>query len=352
MLWLLLIALLAMLFLNPAHAANVPVGFADRLVATGLNSPTSMSVLPDGRVLVAGGNEESSQLGTRPFLARLLGNTGGGPGVLGITQARLNVDEQSHEAVIPLRRMAGSSGEVSVRYQITTTLNSDLPPATVGEDFTPVTGRITWRDGEVQDQEIRVPIFSNDAAAESPERFIVTLDDLQGPAGLGTRTATVDIAGTQEPAGRFEFGNTDVNVSEFEPSAEIWINRDFYATGPVTVTVTPVAGGTATAGDDYVAGPVTVSWADGELGSKSVKIALRDDGIKESLETFTVQLSNPTGGAFIGPTSTMTITIRDNDIGQSSGGGGAFGFLSVLLLGAVRFLRSLFWPGHRGRAPP
>ena len=55
MLWLLLSALLAMLFLNPAHAANVPVGFADRLVATGLNSPTSMSVLPDGRVLVVGG---------------------------------------------------------------------------------------------------------------------------------------------------------------------------------------------------------------------------------------------------------------------------------------------------------
>jgi glucose/arabinose dehydrogenase len=35
-----------------AGAASVPTGFVDRQVATGLTSPTSMSVLPDGRVLV------------------------------------------------------------------------------------------------------------------------------------------------------------------------------------------------------------------------------------------------------------------------------------------------------------
>jgi glucose/arabinose dehydrogenase len=35
-----------------AHAASVPVGFNDRQVASGLTSPTSMAVMPDGRVLV------------------------------------------------------------------------------------------------------------------------------------------------------------------------------------------------------------------------------------------------------------------------------------------------------------
>ncbi|MBC7955028.1 MAG: PQQ-dependent sugar dehydrogenase [Cytophagales bacterium] len=35
-----------------AQAASVPVGFNDRQVASGLTSPTSMAVMPDGRVLV------------------------------------------------------------------------------------------------------------------------------------------------------------------------------------------------------------------------------------------------------------------------------------------------------------
>ena len=35
-----------------AHAAGVPTGFNDRQIASGLTSPTSMTVMPDGRVLV------------------------------------------------------------------------------------------------------------------------------------------------------------------------------------------------------------------------------------------------------------------------------------------------------------
>jgi glucose/arabinose dehydrogenase len=35
-----------------AHSASVPAGFNDRQVASGLTSPTSMAVMPDGRVLV------------------------------------------------------------------------------------------------------------------------------------------------------------------------------------------------------------------------------------------------------------------------------------------------------------
>lgn len=37
---------------TPAQAAGVPVGFTDTQVASGLTSPTSMTVMPDGRVLV------------------------------------------------------------------------------------------------------------------------------------------------------------------------------------------------------------------------------------------------------------------------------------------------------------
>lgn len=47
-----LVALLTCATLGQASAAGVPVGFVDTQVASGLNSPTALTVLPDGRVLV------------------------------------------------------------------------------------------------------------------------------------------------------------------------------------------------------------------------------------------------------------------------------------------------------------
>lgn len=49
---LMIILCLAFFFVRQAEAAGVPVGFADRQIASGLTSPTAMAVLPDGRVLV------------------------------------------------------------------------------------------------------------------------------------------------------------------------------------------------------------------------------------------------------------------------------------------------------------
>lgn len=49
---LLIIMCLACFFAGQAEAAGVPAGFTDRQIASGLTSPTAMTVLPDGRVLV------------------------------------------------------------------------------------------------------------------------------------------------------------------------------------------------------------------------------------------------------------------------------------------------------------
>ena len=299
-----------------------------------------MSVLADGRILAAGGDQPYSSW-ANPIVVRLLGNTGGGPGVFGFQKTHISVDQQSHEAVIRVRRMGGASGEASVPYK-TTSVDSDLPSATPGMDFTPVTGLLTWRDGETQDQEIRVPILASGVPAESPERFLVTLDDVQGQAGLGSRVATVDLNANLSPAGRFGFQTSETEVSETAGHVDIWVDRVFYAAGAVSVTMTPT-GNTATAGTDFTLEPVTLSWSDGDNNSKLVRITINTDRAKESVETFTLNLSNPTGGAFIGPMSTMTVAIRDavQSTQGSGGGGGAFGFLSVFLLGAIRLLRTL-----------
>src|SRR5579859_55941 len=88
--------------------------------------------------------------------------------------------------------------------------------------------------------------------------------------------------------------------------------------GSITISITRVAGssgavgcsyatvnGTALAGVDYVATNGTLSWADGDTAPKSVVIPILDDGIVNGDKTFSLQLSAPTGGAYLGvaPTS-------------------------------------------------
>jgi hypothetical protein len=76
-----------------------------------------------------------------------------------------------------------------------------------------------------------------------------------------------------------------------------------------------------------------------------VEIALNDDAVQEGSESFTVELSNSTGGAVIGPRSSGTITIEANDAPPppplNRGGGGAAELLSLLFLWFAQILASL-----------
>ena len=102
--------------------------------------------------------------------------------------------------------------------------------------------------------------------------------------------------------------------------------------------------GSAQAGDDFDATPVTLTWADQDTEPKSVLVAIVDDDDREGRETFTVQLSNPTGGAVIGPHAMVESTIDANDgrndSGGGGGGGGTTGWLSLLLLLFAERLRA------------
>ena len=103
------------------------------------------------------------------------------------------------------------------------------------------------------------------------------------------------------------------------------------AAGTVTYTVTlshPSAGtvtvdyasadGSATAGSDYTATSGTLSFAPGQT-SLTITVPISDDGVYEGEETYSVGLSNPTGGAAIG-TASVTSTIVDD--GRALPGGG------------------------------
>jgi len=86
---------------------------------------------------------------------------------------------------------------------------------------------------------------------------------------------------------------------------------------PPTSTVTvdyATSNGTAAAGSDYTSTSGTASFlADDSFSFDRPTVPILEDATTESSETFTLTLSNPSGGAILGSPSSATITITDND---------------------------------------
>jgi uncharacterized delta-60 repeat protein len=298
-----------------------------------------MRVLPDGRVLAAGGGLSTQGHGQQPLLVRLVGTTGTeGAGVIGIMQSTVPVKEQDQSAVVTVRRMGGATGSVSVTYRTADYTGADAPAATSAADYTPVTGRLSWADGDRSDRQITVPILTN-GRVEEPKRFSVTLDGATGGAKFGTQAAAVEVATDGDRAGELGFAEPAITASAADGSVQIVVNRNYYATGPISVTLTPVPGSATTA--DFSATPLTLSWADGDSAPQTAVIPIVKANIAVgSQKSFTVDLTNPTNGAVIGPHAHELVTINQPaPSAPSSGGGGAFDWLSLLWLGWIRWLR-------------
>ena len=109
------------------------------------------------------------------------------------------------------------------------------------------------------------------------------------------------------------------------------------------------------AGEDFIDTSSTYCWDDQDRNVKRVQIQVAADSFRESDESFTLELSNPTGGAVIGPRSSSTIWIEGNDASPPpppppNGGGGAASLMSLLFLGLAKALSS-FGPPARKRRP-
>jgi len=314
------------------------------LLSSAATGPTinDMRVLGDGGVLAAGG-EWSTQGGQQPMLIRLVGTTGtAGAGVIGVMQSPVAVKAQDQSAVLTVRRMGGATGAVSVTYRTADYTGGDAPLAISGTDYTPVTGQLSWADGDRSDRQVTVPILTN-GRVEEPKRFGVTLDGATGGAKFGTQQGSVEVATDGDRAGELGFAQPAITVDPADGSVQIVVNRNYYYTGPISVTLTPVAGSATTA--NFSATPLTLSWADGDSGSQTATIPIvKGSVVAGSPKSFMVNLTNPTNGAVLGPQVHEQVTINANPspsppTPSPSGGGGAFDWLGLLCLGWIRWLR-------------
>ena len=217
---------------------------------------------------------------------------------------------------ITVTRTGGSNGVVTVDYA---TFDGR---ATASTDYTATIGTLTFNDGSVASQNIIIPLI-DDTFYEGDENFRLNLSNVTGGATLGAnQSAQITITENDPvpPAGTVQLSAARYSVAEN------------VAGGNLTVTVTRTGGtfgiisvdystldNSANATSDYSVTNGTVSFADGSADSQTFVIPIIDDTFYEGNETFSINLSNVTGGATLGANSSAPITITENDPAPQAG---------------------------------
>ena len=111
-------------------------------------------------------------------------------------------------------------------------------------------------------------------------------------------------------AGTLQLARTSYDTTE-GAVVNIYVGRSGGHSGALSVNYA-TTDGTALAGSDYAAATGTLTWPDGMSGNQTISIAITDDSAAEASESFTLTLSNASGGT-LGANSSATVDIIDND---------------------------------------
>ncbi len=212
---------------------------------------------------------------------------------------------------------------VSSDKTVTVSYYSSNESATGGVDYQSVSGRVTFPPG-VTERTIVVPV-NGDTLTEPEERFNVILSDplnavLARPNGLGI------ITNDDGPA-VVAFAPGTYTALEGFPTMDITVIRSVNLSIPFSVRYATsdnaganacnVNNGAASSRCDYLTTVGTLHFAANET-TKHISVPIIDDAYPEGIvnEEFFITLSDPSG-ATLGPDSTASIRIADND--QSNG---------------------------------
>lgn len=123
-------------------------------------------------------------------------------------------------------------------------------------------------------------------------------------------TGTVSVSATN-PAGIFSFSAPQYSAASGATAVNVTVNR--YAGGAAASIDLAATSGTAVEGVDFTAPSATVNFAAGET-SKVVAITLLPPTGIPAAKSFSVSLSNPSGGATLGGQPTATVAIQPSDV--------------------------------------
>ena len=233
-------------------------------------------------------------------------------------------DQGSITITDPAPVTAPTSGTVPVSVPLSLTLPNPLPPspepvsvhwqtqdgtATVAAgDYTAASGDVTWPAGTNGPNPTPITIsIGPDPAATAPISFTVKFtSDNATFVGGGSATITIVPPGSTVPL----LSIADASVQKHGGSVPVVVKMKPAAPGTITVDYA-TADGTAVAGTNYTAKSGTLTFAGGAT-TATITIPIIPNNNVEPDKSFTVNLSNPTGGGAIAVGS-ATVTIQ-NDV--------------------------------------
>lgn len=147
-------------------------------------------------------------------------------------------------------------------------------------------------------------------AGLAPGAHTITLTADDGAGGVATDTTEVVVrANNASPTMQFDESAYAVNEGDGAASITVFRAGDTSVASAVDYAATP---GTASDRTDYTFARGTLLFAPGEV-SKTVRVIVTDDGFEEGVESLTLALTNPMGGASVGLPSGVALVIEDND---------------------------------------
>lgn len=227
-------------------------------------------------------------------------------GKLGFAANAINAN-QGETLTINVERNSASNPnqEVSVNYQL-------LPgSAKENSDYTPVSGTLTWPANDTTSKTISIDIAADATGEEFQENFFVRLSQPSNSATLDSNSyLTINVDGRIN-SGTLAFTATETTVPENQGNLNITLARQGSSTGAVSVSYL-LSSGSATIGEDVESASGVVNWADGDSDEKSISVAIIDDDVEESNETFSIALT-PISNSNLGTNTQYTVTISDDD---------------------------------------
>lgn len=212
-------------------------------------------------------------------------------------------DSGQRSAVLKVSLSEWSASTVTVDYA---TVDET---ATAPDDYVSTSGTLTFDSGE-QSKFVMVEVVG-DTEVEIDEELTVELSNARG-ATIGDSSGGIIITDDDDAVESPKLRISDVTVNEGDAGST-----------PATFTVTMdkpsdeivqvhfgTNDGTATSPDDYALLSGTRVFNPGET-SKEIPIDVVGDTVSEGDETFTVELSNPSGATIDDPSGTGTITNDD-----------------------------------------
>ena len=227
------------------------------------------------------------------------------PGLLQFATNAYSVAELDGELTISVSRSDGSDGRVSVRYE----LKSET--AIIGRDFNSSSGELIWMDGDMAPKQIPITVRTDDIN-DGEQTFTAHLFAPTGGVAIGNGFARITLSDSTPPAqrGTIQFVSNSATIDENSGQVLLEVERVNGSDGLVNVDFVTTEG-TATASDfTAITDPQTIRWADGEEGSRTIRINITNDSEVETAEAFSVNLSNNLGGAALG-LATSSVTIID-----------------------------------------